>query len=240
MQMFRNLLRFGLLSFIVGCCAGANIPSHVASSPSQDVQQMTRQQRIEAIKDSTVAFVKPFDDIIVPVCTGVWVSKNLILTAEHCVEDELVADYATPSGFFETRVHKAVAVVKKKNLDLALLASIPEDTPEHGIVEISYGNISAGDAVDIMGHPIGYPWTYSTGYVSSDRGIMKGPASTVASILQISAPVWMGNSGGGAFNDKGQLIGICSWVSKAGPHLSFFIHRDTIREFLESSINELP
>lgn len=239
MQVFRNLLRFGLLSFIVGCCAGANVTSHDASSRISS-PPMTRQQRIETIKESTIAIVKRLDEIVVPVCTGVWISKNLILTAEHCVEDDVLTEYATPSGFFEPRVHKAIPMVKKKSLDLALMISVPEDTPEHGIVDLSHDQISAGDPVDIIGHPIGYPWTYSTGYVSSDRGVMKGPAGIDASILQISAPVWMGNSGGGAFDENGRLIGICSWISKAGPHLSFFIHKDTVEEFLENAINELP
>lgn len=239
MKIFRNLLQFGLLSFVVGCCAGAHVTPVVEKS-SSPVEQSTRQQRIEFIRDATIAIVKPFDDAMVPVCTGVWISKNLILTAEHCVEDEESLDYSTPEGFLDLESHKAFPVAKSKKFDLALLMTVPDETPDHNIVVMKEGSPVAGDPVDIIGHPIGYPWTYSTGYVSSVRGIMNGPAGSSASILQISAPVWMGNSGGGAFDTQGRLAGICSWVSKAGPHLSFFIHKDSINEFLEESLTGPP
>jgi S1-C subfamily serine protease len=49
--------------------------------------------------------------------------------------------------------------------------------------------------------------------------------------MQVSAPVWFGNSGGGAFNDEGEIVGIASFIMK-GPSLGFFIPVDSIRPFL--------
>jgi S1-C subfamily serine protease len=65
---------------------------------------------------------------------------------------------------------------------------------------------------------------------------MSGPVGISEKIIQISAPVWLGNSGGGAFDEDGRLIGICSWISKNGPQLTFFVHRDAINKFIVDNV----
>jgi S1-C subfamily serine protease len=87
--------------------------------------------------------------------------------------------------------------------------------------------------VHVVGHPVGFWWTYSSGYVSNTWSDIEGPEPMRGQMLQVSAPVWNGNSGGGAFDEKGHLIGIASWISKAGPQLSFFVHRDVIIKFMK-------
>ena len=64
---------------------------------------------------------------------------------------------------------------------------------------------------------------------------MNGSVPIYTKTLQISSPAWRGNSGGGAFDADGKLIGISSWVSARGPMLGFFIHRDEIEKFLKES-----
>jgi S1-C subfamily serine protease len=51
--------------------------------------------------------------------------------------------------------------------------------------------------------------------------------------MQVSAPIWYGNSGGGAFDAEGSLVGIASFKALA-PNVAFYVHLETIREFLLS------
>jgi len=238
MKIFRSLLQFGLLSFVVGCCAGASLPTNVGppkiAPPLAELND--RPKRVEFMNEATVALVTPVSDsFFIVSCTGVWISKGLILTAAHCVDEKDVStyNYTSKKDFESLKFRTAILAAKNEEHDLALLITDPKDRPEHQIAQIEQNTAPvAGDPVDTVGHPIGYTWTYSTGFVSAVRENVKGPSTTEMKILQVSAPIWMGNSGGGAFNKDGHLIGICSWISKSGPQLAFFVHVDEIRSFL--------
>lgn len=240
MGLFRNLLRISLLSFVVGCCAGTNIPNPTNSSTTSALPHtaapIDRGKIAESMKQKTVAILSKglSGSFSIPSCAGVWISGGLILTAFHCVDDE-VPDfrYTSQQDFESLKVYPAVLIAVDRTRDLAVLLTPPEDRPEHLIAELSRDEILVGDQASMMGHTSGYAWTYANGYVSAVREDAAGPSEVRAKALQIAAPIWMGNSGGGAFDAHGRLIGLCSWVAKNGPQLSFFIHRDEIAAFLQ-------
>ena len=245
MKTFRNLLQFSLLSFVVGCCAGGSIPL----KPEPMRQELPshagandRQKTVEYLLHSTAALVENVGSFVVPNCAGVWISKTLILTANHCVDEHPPNfQYIVPGDLTDKKLREALLLAADKKVDLALLIANPEDLPEHNVVKLSEDPIVVGDPMHVVGHTAGYPWTYSYGFVSAIRDGMFGPSAFDTKVVQISAPVWMGNSGGGAFDSNGQLVGICSWVSKNGPHLTFFIHRDIIKSFLhQESFKKMP
>ncbi len=189
-------------------------------------------------------------------CSGVWISDDQILTAAHCTADlgkpaawgrleqkERLPDW-DPTGAEalyavhadltpNNEVHKAyksVVEVFDKEEDLAVVRVDVSDMPKHAIARLSSADLRDGDDVHIVGHPKGVMWTYIRGVISSTRAI-PNPNDFTFKVLQISAPVWFGNSGGGAFDADGQLIGIASYITRA-PNMSFFVHRDVIRDML--------
>jgi len=239
MENFRNLFRIGFLSFLIGgCCTGtADIVMNGHDVNHVQPPEIQRKVAIEKLLRSTIAIIDDDGTIKLPVCTGVWISKNLIVTAAHCVDDDkLVFDYATADDYKAQKSHKSTLVGIDKDTDLALLYAPRED--EHPVVSFSKELIYPGDPVDLVGHPIGYDWTYMKGHVSAIRLNMKGPNDKIDKVVQISAPVWMGNSGGAAFDAAGNLVGICSWINKSGPQLSFFIHKDVVEEFLIKQLSK--
>lgn len=190
---------------------------------------------VERLRQSTVAIVSNTIGIIIPTCSGVWIDIDLILTAAHCIDDpeKPFALISTVDDFEKGNCRPGDVIAMDQESDLALIKLEPENIPQHPIAKIAEKNIFAGDIAHIIGHPVGFTWTYSHGFISAIRKNMAGPGDKkFEKSLQISAPVWMGNSGGGAFDDEGKLIGISSWVSKAGPHLSFFVHADVIQHFI--------
>lgn len=130
--------------------------------------------------------------------------------------------------------HRAIVLAFDGLHDLALLKAEPASgafIPEHATVVVA-SKVKVGERVDIVGHPNGLWWSYISGYVSAIRIDTKNADGDLVDAIQISAPIWFGNSGGGAFNDSGELIGVCSWIRRNQPNTSFFIHRDHVNALM--------
>jgi serine protease Do len=73
-----------------------------------------------------------------------------------------------------------------------------------------------GDPVVAIGNPLGLEDTVSNGLVSARRKIDGG-----FEVLQVSAPIAPGSSGGPLFNDRGEVVGIATAVMQGGQNLAF-------------------
>lgn len=93
--------------------------------------------------------------------------------------------------------------------------------------------IKIGTKVVAIGSPQGLTNTVSEGIISGIREFESGTR-----VIQTSAPVSPGSSGGGLFNMKGELIGITSFLHKGGQNLNFAYPAEYIFPLLVSvSIN---
>jgi hypothetical protein len=90
--------------------------------------------------------------------------------------------------------------------------------------------VRAGDSVVAIGHPLGLEDTVSNGLVSAVRVV--NPALTV---LQISAPIAPGSSGGPLFSDKGEVIGVATAYSTQGQNLNFGVPVRYLKMLLEDT-----
>lgn len=182
---------------------------------------------VSELLGATVALTDAEGD---PRCAGVWIGPARILTAAHCLEG---LEDSPPSWLpYRAGPHAAMrlALVLKVDAghDLALL--IDPDAPPHPAAWVASTPPSVGEPIDIVGHPAGLEWTYCHGWVAASRG----------DLLQVSAPVFFGNSGGGAFARDGSLVGIAHTLQVARfgpsrvlvPDVAFFVGVDAMREFL--------
>jgi hypothetical protein len=97
------------------------------------------------------------------------------------------------------------------------LAVLRVDATNMGILALGDSDsVRPGDSVVAIGHPLGLEDTVSNGLVSAVRQV--DPTLTV---LQISAPIAPGSSGGPLFNDKGEVIGVARAYSREGQNLNF-------------------
>lgn len=98
--------------------------------------------------------------------------------------------------------------------DLAILR-----IPTSGLKPLPLGDSAAvkpGEHVVAIGHPMGMGNTVSDGLVSAIRKI--DPKLT---LLQISAPISPGSSGGPIFNEHGEVVGIATLYMAEGQNLNF-------------------
>ena len=83
-----------------------------------------------------------------------------------------------------------------------------------------------GQPAYAIGHPKGLDLTMSAGLVSSFRRNTAGQLI----LIQTSAAISGGSSGGGLFNDQGQLLGLTTLEMAAAQNLNFAIPADWIRD----------
>jgi S1-C subfamily serine protease len=134
-----------------------------------------------------------------------------ILTAAHVVQHCKTLTVKTPES---KALEATVEAVDPKN-DLALLRiayAAPLGEPAH--FRSTAAPAKLGESVGVIGYPL-------TGLLSSEPKATYGQVNSVAGVnndytlLQISAPIQPGNSGGPVLDNAGQVIGVV--VSEAAP-----------------------
>jgi len=80
---------------------------------------------------------------------------------------------------------------------------------------------AVGQRIYTMGHPLGQTATFSDGLVSALRTVAD------VSLIQITAPISSGSSGGPVMNDEGAVIGIVTMMLRGGQNLNFAVPRGT-------------
>lgn len=158
-------------------------------------------------------------------CSGTYISDSRILTAAHCFEG-YDAKKIWARGPFDPIGYRVKIERLDSKVDLALL-----DAPlKHPFVKLGR-NPHVGDEVLNIGSPLDYEFAVSEGIVSICGFHSPGMGGY---FMITTAMINSGSSGGGAFNEKGQLIGVNTrLVGPFGWHgISLAVDLKTIREFL--------
>ena len=127
-------------------------------------------------------------------------------------------------------VQQVVAIDPQR--DLAIIAiRVRQKLPTLRIGDSD--DVSAGDRVIAIGNPLGvFDYTVSDGLISSVR-----PLNRATTILQISAPISQGSSGGPLFNDSGEVIGVATAIIGEGQNINFGIPSNYLRPMLERGLD---
>ena len=145
--------------------------------------------------------------------SGFFVAKDTIATNFHVI-DGAAAGYAKIVG--QPTKFTIVGIVAMDPLhDLALLQLANSSAAPLPIADKL--GINIGDAIYAIGNPIGLEGTFSQGIVSGVRAL--GPDR----ILQITAPISPGSSGGPVLDQTGTVVGVSVMSVVSGQNLNFAI-----------------
>jgi S1-C subfamily serine protease len=128
----------------------------------------------------------------------------LLATARHVADGE---DWRTRSGVQKVMVSvgmdgwaSAQVVGRHKRFDIALLwLERHGGDAEFNQPVATYSSVQVGERIFVIGHPEGLNFSVSNGIVSRTPG---------NDVLQVSAPISPGNSGGPVYDEYGNLLGI--------------------------------
>ncbi len=143
--------------------------------------------------------------------SGVILGNDLVATNVHVIEGAKMVYIRTNSG---TEIKAAGYVAIDKLNDLVIL-KIPNLSGETFV--FSAANNEIGEQIFVAGNPSGLTGTFSDGLISGLRDF------SGRSLIQISAPISPGSSGGPVVNRIGELIGISVGGISDGQNLNFCI-----------------
>ncbi len=139
------------------------------------------------------------------------------------------------------KTHGGKVIAMNEGYDLALIKAYDGDIPLHYIGRVAdvptSGNSIIGQEVIVCGHPRRLVFSVSYGKVAAIRQTIPEEDSfkLVGPFVQIGGyTIEPGNSGGAAWNQNEEIVGIVSFTYGARSY-GFVIHADNIRKFLKDA-----
>ena len=207
--------------------ASAAAPENTATAPpAPAAPKVLGDEGVFAAVSNSVARIQVYDASgrLFAQGSGVATGNTLVITNCH-----VVSGASRISVKVAGVVLDGVVQVADRQLDLCSLRVAGLMAPP---VQIATGEVHVGQAVFAIGAPQGLELTLSEGIVSSLRQTTKG------TIIQTTAPISPGSSGGGLFNAGGQLVGIVTFQHKTGQNLNFALPASWIFEMQDREATE--
>jgi S1-C subfamily serine protease len=210
---------------------GAN---HSTSASASDAELLDAYSRavigvVHAIGPSVVSIAvrKNVQGKLEPIGSGsgfVIAPDGYILTNSHVVGDADRIDVT----FTEGETLEAVLIGQDAATDMALVRVTSSGLPYAALMDPP--ELQVGQLVIAMGNPFGFQSTVSTGVVSAlGRALRAQNGRLIANIIQHTAPLNPGNSGGPLLNSHGKVIGINTAIIAAAQGIGFAVPASTAR-----------
>jgi hypothetical protein len=149
--------------------------------------------------------------------SAVAISEHELLTNCHVVKD-----VARVTLMRDKAKQPADVISVNENADRCVLRT--EKKLEKWVAIRAYDDIKVGEPALTVGTPQGLELTVADGLVSSKR------THEGRRLIQTTAPISQGSSGGGLFDAQGHLLGITTFYLKVGQSLNFAIAAEDFAE----------
>ena len=204
------LTRFASLVLLLLCV----VTVATAQTPQQIAQKAFRSTVLLVMEDANG---QPLS-----LGSGFFVGDGQIATNLHVVEGS-TRGYAKLVGQ-ETKfnIEGYTAIDEKRDLIILKVTTF-------GAQDISLGNsdlAQVGETVYAVGNPRGLEGTFSDGIISSIRPVGNDK------LIQITAPLSPGSSGGPVLNRRGEVIGVSVLTIRDGQNLNFAIPSNYLKNLL--------
>jgi len=163
--------------------------------------------------------------------------QNIIVTNSHVIAETTDVTVTFANG----NAYPATVLGSDPYAELAVLSV---DAPEEELspIEItSSSSLQVGDPVIVVGTPYGLAGSMSTGYVSALGRTLTAETTggyVIANVIQTTAALNPGNSGGPVLNYNGEVVGIATAIVEDSEGLGFAIPSNTILREIEALVND--
>jgi S1-C subfamily serine protease len=193
-------------------------PTHTNTALAQSAQQIAK----KAFLSTVLLVMEDSNGQPISLGSGFFVRSGEVASNLHVVEGA-ARGYAKIVGQKEHYEIKGISAVDSER-DLVVLKISDNRGPT-----LTLGNsdaVQVGEIVYAVGNPQGLEGTFSQGNVSSIREV------GADKILQVTAPISPGSSGGPVMDGKGQVIGVSVATFRGGQNLNFAIPSNYLKMLL--------
>jgi len=154
--------------------------------------------------------------------SGFFVERSFIVTNFHVINGTHLIKVKTYDGAF----HSASLTYVDRSRDLALI-TVSDQYASKKKLFVSRHPPEIGERIIAIGHPMGLEQTVSDGIISAVRKVSRD-----LDLIQITAPISPGSSGGPVLNLRGEVIGVSTLFLGKGQSLNFAVPGKYIDEML--------
>lgn len=181
----------------------------VAIADGETLSQELKPTQIFDNNGKNIVLIVTFDQQGEPIAqgSGVVLQNDFVATNCHVVSKSVLIGVEQKD---KRRIARVAAAYPES--DLCVLVT---DGPVGEPARIAIGRPRAGERIYALGHPKGLELTISEGLVSGFRKVSQG------TLIQFSAAISAGSSGGGLFNANGELVGVTTSSLRESQNINF-------------------
>ena len=206
-KLLVHFASLGLLLFCVVIVATAQTPQQIAQ---------------KAFRSTVLLVMEDANGQPLSLGSGFFVGDGQIATNLHVVEGATRGYAKLVSQETKFNIEGYTAIDEKR--DLIILKVTAFGTQAVSLGDSDFAQV--GETVYAVGNPRGLEGTFSDGIISSIR-----PVGT-DKLIQITAPLSPGSSGGPVLNHRGEVIGVSVLTIRNGQNLNFAIPSNYIKDLL--------
>ncbi|MBA3465031.1 MAG: serine protease, partial [Deltaproteobacteria bacterium] len=208
-----------------------------SSSPNSPRMRMTAKDIVAQSSDAIVR-IEAGDGTGEKVGTGFIIDKSgLIATNLHVIAG---------SSEIKVKLHDGTPykVLQIAGVDPGRDLAILRIKPVKALKTVRLGDseqMSAGDQIVAIGNPLGvFDYSVSAGLISQVRAVCDSSEERCPpgglKLLQISAPISQGSSGGPLFNQFGEVVGVTTLIVAQGQSINFAVPGNYLKPMVASPI----
>ncbi len=184
-------------------------------------QALTPEQIYERVNNAVVIVLTyDFNDVLISQGSGVIIGEDgYVLTNLHLFDYSQKAQIINKNKLIEN-----VDIVGYNDENDIIILQLPYKV--YDFIDIAEtDDLKVGQRIYAIGSPLGYENTLSEGIISGFRTF-----DNDIKLIQITASISSGSSGGAVVNSKAELIGISTYTVKEGQNLNFAIPINLMRD----------
>ena len=149
--------------------------------------------------------------------SGFFVGNRLIATNHHVIDEATKGTVKLVGTEQEYAIEGYIAIDKARDLAIVKVETLSAPPLPLGDSD----TVQIGEIIYAIGNPRGLEGTFSDGIISNIQ--LDGDSGIQGEVIQMTAPISRGSSGGAVLNSKGEVIGIAASIRKDGQNLNFAI-----------------